>query len=131
MRSAKKNPPSYQVDEFSHASFIDFKKLALTLGNKNFNINTDREKFAFSDIKVFKISRENPFVFFYKTSYADEEFKTVDTSQTPSSRRLRNSAQMEQQLQVLDTWDEAPAYKTPPGIPPNKLDDLMSLVNGN
>lgn len=135
IRTAKKKPPYYRVNEFDHTGILDFKALSSNLGKNNFTINSVYENFYFTDIKVMKVCREEPLKFYYKTTYS-EEFKTVDCCQTKKTSKVtRKSSQsncsmtVDEKLQYFESWGEKKAYTQPCGISEKKKKDLLSLVN--
>ena len=132
MRTAKKQAPFYVVNELSHSEFIDFKALSHEFGG-NFTTNKKNETFSFGDIKILKFTRENPFTFYYKTSYQAEDFDIVDTFQTTGKRNTRGSAAIteEERIDKMREWTVQKAYNTPIPIAANKKRDLMYLVENN
>lgn len=77
IKMSKKNAPFYDVQELMYDDFFDLKSLQEMIGN-NFNVDTSKEKVSWLDIKVMKLEKDKPNVFFFKTSYSSEEFKMVD-----------------------------------------------------
>ncbi|CAD0196001.1 unnamed protein product [Chrysodeixis includens] len=75
IKTAKMKGSPYIVKELAHDSFVDLKPLA----SGNYTINEDKEKVKWSDIKVLKIDKYVKNQFLYKTSYQDNEFKSVST----------------------------------------------------
>ncbi|CAH1106449.1 unnamed protein product [Psylliodes chrysocephalus] len=58
----------------THDRFYDLKALQEAWGT-NFNMDEDKNQAKWHDIKVLKVEKENLMVFFYKTSFAEAEFK--------------------------------------------------------
>lgn len=116
--SAKKQGTPYAVDEISTQDIIDFKDLSPKVGN-NYNINTDKEKVNWKDIKVMRVEKEEPFTIQYKTCYGQESFKKI---QVRKSMRLQNSSIV---LKLI------PAYTKPPVISLQKKKDLMEMCAKN
>lgn len=44
----------------------------------NYNENERREPVIWNDIKVFKFCKDEPFSIFYKTSYTEDNFQTIN-----------------------------------------------------
>lgn len=118
--TARKSGESFKVHELDHSFFFDLKDIIDTTAT-NFNVNTRGEKFNFNDICVLRVEKENPGIFFYKTSYKDDNYKTVNirSSRTRKQLRLIQDAQLKK------------AYPDKIPISQRKFQDLMSLVNSN
>lgn len=114
--SAKKQGTPYAVDEISTKDIIDFKTLSKKIGN-NYNINTDKEKVNWKDIKIFRVEKEEPFTIQYKTSYGQESFKKIQVRKR--RMRLQNSSN------VLEL---TPAYRNPPTISLEKKKEFNGIV---
>lgn len=134
MRTAKKQAPFYEVNELSHGDFMDFKALASELG-QNFTVNLKNETFPFTNIKMWKITRENPFVFHYKTSYQEDELNTVDTfdakGKKKNTRGSGNIVTVEERINKTKEWVIKKAYRDSISISDNKKRDLMYLAENN
>ena len=63
IRTAKKTGMPYLVHELSYDDFYDLKTLPAQLG-KNFNINTEKSKFHWHDIKMLRVDKQSPREFF-------------------------------------------------------------------
>lgn len=88
IKTAKRGTP-YTVKELSHDSFYDLKSL-ITVGNNNYTKTEDGEKVKWVDIKVMSISKNEQNKFIFKTSYEEEEFKSVTlTRRLPKSNLPR------------------------------------------
>ena len=59
------------------------------MGN-NFINNSNNEKVIWKDIKIFKVEKVHPNIFFYKTSYAQEDLKTINNKQNKKQLRSEN-----------------------------------------
>lgn len=81
IRSSKKTGTPYQVNELSHESFFDMKDLSNQILPPLLR-NNENESFKISDIRVLQVDRNYPKSFFYKTSYADEEFQEIKLDRT-------------------------------------------------
>ena len=68
-----------------------------------------------TEVKVLKLTRENPTILYYKTSYKDEEFKQVDLCRKKNS--IPNTLQR--------------TYKRVLTIKENKKKDLLNLLENN
>ena len=60
----------YHVKEMSVSDFLNFKQVAENL--KNFELDEDKEKVYISDIKMMKITAEEPNKLAFKTEYDQE-----------------------------------------------------------
>lgn len=108
IRSAKKKGRPYNVTEMSSCDFISLKTLAQDMG-----IHT--RSFKISDVKILKIMKDSPTTLFYKTSFNQTEFLTAELSRKTNCGDINLK----------------PAYRTKPKIKPNKINDLISLVESN
>ena len=57
----------YKVNELNYTDFIDFKQVSKVL--KNFDLDDNREKVYWSDVRTFKVTCENPNVVMLKYDY--------------------------------------------------------------
>ena len=85
IRTAKKTGQPYKVQEMTHEKFYDLKALQEEWGN-NFNLDDDRNQVKWHDIKMIRVEKESPGAFFYKTSYADTNFKKTIVRKKRSRR---------------------------------------------
>ncbi|CAH2102446.1 unnamed protein product [Euphydryas editha] len=108
IRSAKKKGRPYNLTEMSSCDFISLKTLAQDMG-------IHIQSFKISDVKILKIMKDSPTTLFYKTSFIQTEFLTAELS------RKKNCGDI----------NLKPAYRTKPKIKPNKINDLISLVESN
>ncbi|XP_060810218.1 uncharacterized protein LOC132904307 [Amyelois transitella] len=72
IKTAKKTGKPYTVEELTHENFFDLKSLFIG----NYNIDDNGNKFKWADIKILKTDKVSNGIFFFKTSYEDEEFKS-------------------------------------------------------
>lgn len=86
IKTAKKTGVLYLVKELTHENFYDLKPLAIV----NYTANDDGEKLKWADIKIVRIDKRNKNKIFYKTSYQENEFKSV-TTLTTLRKRQQNS----------------------------------------
>lgn len=61
--------------ELSFKDFVDLKKLNEKIGTADKRSSNDDKM---GDIKIIKISKENPYKILYKMSYSGEHFRTLD-----------------------------------------------------
>ncbi|CAH1171175.1 unnamed protein product [Phaedon cochleariae] len=79
IRSAKKHGHPYNLEEistFDQGNQGYFKKFVSKIGN-NFNRNVDNEIVVWRDVKVLRFEKDHPYTIFYKTSYANNDFKQI------------------------------------------------------
>lgn len=114
IKLAKKNGNPYKVVEMDTADIFDFRIVADSIG-RNYSMNEDGEKVVWADIKVLHFVKQEPYRFFYKTSFEEQEYKCVSVR----ARQRRTHPQVELRL----------AYDSPPTIDFNKKKDLVSLCN--
>lgn len=116
IKNAKKSKPPLIVHEMHYDSFYNLKSLQEEWGY-NFTINTDGHTVNWNDIKILKITKLDPTIFFYKTSYKDESFKEVHVR----NKRKKMSPTTEIILQT--------AYSSKQEISANKKKDLKELIS--
>lgn len=126
IRTAKKKGEPYRVRELTHDDFMNIKQLMNDLGS-NFNVNSDGDQLVINDLRVVKVEKTEPFKYFYKTSYSDTQFKTVDILQ---KKRLNTKRQKVEQLQP--PAPEIPvlkrAYARKRQLNEKKIEDLKFLL---
>jgi hypothetical protein len=61
----------------SSDNFFNLKELAADLRYNNVSKNTNGETVKIADIKILKVTKEQPATMFYKYSYAQEHSDTV------------------------------------------------------
>lgn len=115
IKNAKKSKPPINVHELTFDSFVDTKKLQEDWGY-NFNTNTNGETVNWNEIKVIKVTKENPFVFYYKTSYEEETYQEVNV------RNKRKKMKIQSEI-LLDK-----AYNQKQELSANKKKDLNELL---
>ena len=118
IRCAKKNGPKYKVREFESSDFIDWKKVCNEMG-KNFNVNKQKEKCLWQNVKMVQIRKDEPFTIYYKTNYSEVEYS--------HAINVRGTRQRNSKTKNIDSIVLSKAYKRPPKIPANKLNDLLQL----
>ncbi|XP_072384357.1 uncharacterized protein [Diabrotica undecimpunctata] len=106
---AKKTGQPYTTKEM--VDFYDIKSLVMK--GDNFTINEDGAAVKWNDIHIIEIRKESPHLILYKNSFADENFKIINTR-----RRTRRQTEMS---------TLKPAYTQPPGVTAAKKKDLLSL----
>lgn len=118
IKNAKKCNPPINVHELTYDSIIDFKLLQQDWG---FNYGTDENghNVNWNEVKVLKVTKENPFLFYYKTSYKDENFKEVNVRN--KRRKMKSATEIS-----LST-----AYTQRQEISANKKKDLKELMAKN
>ncbi|XP_050673826.1 uncharacterized protein LOC126971565 isoform X1 [Leptidea sinapis] len=77
IRSAKKSGSPFKVQELNFDFFYDLKSFSQQWGY-NFTEDDDRNKVSWNDIKVLKFLKSDPFAFFYKISYSQNDFIRID-----------------------------------------------------
>lgn len=77
VRNARKKGSRFQVHELCHKDFKDLKVLNENVANSPFNTNTNGVKFNFNDICIIQVNRSDLNHFFYKVSYKDNNFSSV------------------------------------------------------
>ncbi|XP_070194118.1 uncharacterized protein [Littorina saxatilis] len=115
MRTAKRHAPLYIVDELVQSDFFDFKKVAELL--KNFQLDTQKEKVRWLDVKRFKLSSQEPNVVDVGYDY------TGDYCQLNLVRKLRAVHSIPDPADiVLENVSKAPLP-----ITKEKYNDLVNL----
>lgn len=128
VRIAKKKGAPYSVKELTHNDFVDVKKLTHEMGT-NFENNTSGERVFLSKLQMVKVEKSEPFLFFYKTSYSDEEWKTVDTRRNQAKKATRATCSTGNPFQALPRLQQA--YKAKLPLNENKIRDLKFLLEKN
>ncbi|CAH1109220.1 unnamed protein product [Psylliodes chrysocephalus] len=67
IRVTKKKEAPYLVRELTHKDFIDVKQLTADI-DSNFTTNSNGESVLLRKIKMIKVEKHKPFLYFYKTS---------------------------------------------------------------
>lgn len=115
IKNAKKCNPPINIHELTFDSILDLKLLQEEWG---FNFGTDEsgQNVNWNDIKMIKVTKENPFLFYFKTSYKDENYREVNVR---NKRRKMKS--------VTEITMKA-AYTQKQVISANKKKDLKELI---
>lgn len=122
IRAAKKSGPAYKVHEMTHDRFYDLKSLQEAWGT-NFNKDEDNNQIKWHDIKIIKVKKDSPMMFFYKTSFADTEFKTC----LVNKRRTRRTVESVSDMPISLTT----AYTEKFSLSDAKKKDIKELVDKN
>lgn len=104
---AKKKGNPYSINEMSFKDFHSMKLLADDIGF------TKNKEFKVTEIKIYKLIKNEPTKAFYKTSYNQTDFKEIII------RRNKKN--------IFDI-NLKRVYKTKPKIKENKTRDLLSLL---
>ncbi|KAJ8915389.1 hypothetical protein NQ315_008276 [Exocentrus adspersus] len=128
IRVAKRKGPPYLVHELTHDDFVDVKLLAADVG-VNISTNSNKEPVHLSKVHMVKVEKDKPFLYFYKTSYSEEDWKTVNTKKLPSQKATRSQASLSETLPSLPNLQKA--YKTKLVLNENKRRDLQFLLQKN
>lgn len=116
IKNAKKSRPPIQVHEMTYESFVDLKVLQDSWGY-NYSTDTQGKNVVWNDIKVIKVEKENPTVFYLKTSYSEQEFREVNVR----NKRKKMNTITEITLQ--------PAYHGKQRLSENKKKDLREMIS--
>lgn len=123
VQTAKKSGSPFKVVELTHDDFLDLKKLTeRTISN--LKTNSEGQVLKFSDISILKVEKENLSRFFYKTSFKEADFKSVNIV---AEKRTRNPLS----LPSFEGLKIEKAYQEKLPISKKKYDDLMFLVKSN
>ncbi|CAH1102894.1 unnamed protein product [Psylliodes chrysocephalus] len=119
IRVAKKKGSPYFVKELSHDDFVHVKQLMADTGI-NFNVNTKGEQVFISNLRIVRVEKNQPFLFFYKMSYTEsEEWKSVDVRGNAIVKKTtRCSESASTRFNILPTLKKA--YKSKLTINENK-----------
>lgn len=120
IRSAKKSGTPYKVNEIDTKDVFDLKALCAEMG-KNYIKNMDNERVIWKDVSIVRVEKTQPYIIFYKTSYSQNNFKSINVRYNP--KQLRN---IEQKKTTL-----LPAYKKAPSIAAKKMENLLELCKEN
>lgn len=118
------------MKELSHDDFVDVKQLMADTGI-NFNVNTKGEQVFISNLRIVRVEKNQPFLFFYKMSYTEsEEWKSVDVRGNAMVKKTtRRSESASTRFNTLPTLKKA--YKSKLTINENKKKDLKFLLEKN
>lgn len=122
IRTAKKSGPPYKVHEMTHDRFYDLKVLQEDWGT-NFNMEEDNNQVKWHDIKILKVEKESPMVFFYKTSFAQTEFKKCWVNKRKTRRSVESTPDIAMNL--------SNAYTEKVRLSEAKKKDIKELVDKN
>nr|CAH7746636.1 unnamed protein product [Callosobruchus chinensis] len=120
IKQAKKRGKPYQVHEMSFSDFFDLKLMAQEIGIKDVLKNEDGEIVQLSKICAVKVTKDNPEELFYKTSFKENDFRSlVVTKNKRQCMPLKSNPILK------------PVYKKKVGITPKKKASLLSLFIKN
>lgn len=108
------------MHELSHEDFYDLKDLA-SRTQKSFSKNVHNEVFKISDVRVIKTEKGEPNKLFYKTSFANDEFQTIEIKLARESNK-RTSKETNRLILPLKKL-----YKNKVKISEKKKQSIMSL----
>lgn len=91
----------------------------------NFNVNTDGDQLTINDLRVVRVQKNEPYNFFYKTSFSDPQFKTVGILQ---KKRLRTKKQKVDEPKQPGIPTLKKAYNRKRELPGKKIEDLKFLL---
>nr|CAI5838439.1 unnamed protein product [Callosobruchus analis] len=77
IKQAKKRGKPYRVHEMSFSDFFDLKLMAQEIGIKDVFKNEDGEIVQLSKICAVKVTKDNPEELFYKTSFKENDFRSL------------------------------------------------------
>lgn len=108
IKLAKKTGQPYLVKDLRFSDILDWKTLSDNFGS--FTKNSDGEKVMWSNIKVLRVTKDDPDTLFYKETFNTNVFKKINV--------------------FLKTKNHTPvqAYLEAPKIPYKKKEDLLSLL---
>lgn len=119
--NARKKGSRFIINEMAHSDFYDLKDLTQKTVNSDFNHNLDGQKINFNDIVILKVERSHLDRFFYKTSYKEDEFKSVIIRTTKTRKSIGQ----------LEDYSLKPSYSEPLPISKKKFEDLQSLLHSS
>ncbi|CAH1111545.1 unnamed protein product [Psylliodes chrysocephalus] len=119
IRSAKKQGHPYKLEEISTNDILDFKKFISKIGN-NFNKNENNEPVVWKDVKIVRFEKEHPYTIFYKTSYAESNFKQIYVKK----KNVRCKTD-------ISSLEITRAYTNPPTISVKKKKNLLEMCREN
>lgn len=118
IKNARKNRKAFNVIELTYDFFVDLKILQEHWGY-NYNEDEHKNKVLWSEIKVLKFCKTDPFEFYYKTSYSQNEFTMVCMrNKRKKMSKIEDISLHKAFLQRLELSD-------------HKKKDLRDLVNKN
>ncbi|XP_053608586.1 uncharacterized protein LOC128675685 isoform X1 [Plodia interpunctella] len=113
IKAARKKSTPIHVNEICYSDICDWKAV---ISKVNFVLQKDEDKntIKISEIKVFKLLKDEPDTLYFKTSYA-EEFK----------RAIIIKKKVDFNFPLKKAFDRKP------GLAEKKKEDIFSLLNGN
>lgn len=117
IKTAKKTGTPYAVKELTHENFFDIKPLC----QGNYNIDDNGNKFKWTDIKILKVDKLSNGVFTFKTSYEEEEFRSVTTLR----KRRTKSKVPDNDLTLKNLYTEKLS------VPETKKQGILKLIEKN
>lgn len=116
--SSRKTGNPFKVKEISYDFFLNLKLLQEQWGY-NYNENTDKNNVVWNDIKVLKFTRDDPFIFNYKTSYTQSDYCAINM------RNKRKKMMDITEIEIKPVYSESLKLKT------KKANDLKDLAKKN
>lgn len=108
IKLAKKQGKPYLVNNIKYTDILDWKTFSNNFGN--FIKNTDGEKVYWSNIKMLRITKDDPNTIYYKNTFDTDTFKQINISKKNDDDILTS------------------AYIDRPKITYKKKEDLLSLL---
>lgn len=118
IKNARKSGCKFMVNECTFNNFYNFKNLQESWGY-NFNKTKDGKSIVWNDVKMIKVSKNNPFSFFIKESYKQQNYSEVCVR----NRRTK--------MLPLDELTLSKAYVGKQVLSENKKKDLRELIAKN
>lgn len=115
IKNAKKSRPAINVHELTFDSFMNIKSLQEDWGY-NFHTDTNGQSVNWNELKQLKMTKGNPFTFYYKTSYGQNEYKEVNV------RNKRKKMKLISEIVLKN------AYTQKQELSANKKKDLKELL---
>lgn len=112
IRTAKKSGQPYNVQELNYESFLDLKDLGSKMG-LNIMKNSNNDIVKLGDIRIVQFTKQHPNTVFYKTSYAQEAFDTINAK---PQRKTKSPNIFLKNL-----------YNSKPGFSEKKKESILSL----
>nr|CAI5867036.1 unnamed protein product [Callosobruchus analis] len=120
IKQAKKRGKPYRVHEMSFSDFFDLKLMAQEIGIKDVFKNEDGEIAQLSKICAVKVTKDNPEELFYKTSFKENDFRSLVVT------KFKRQCMPLKSNPILK-----PVYKKKVGITHKKKASLLSLFIKN
>ncbi|CAK1601215.1 unnamed protein product [Parnassius mnemosyne] len=118
IKNARKNGKPFTVKELTYEFFTNLKALQ-ELWGYNFNEDDDKNNVILNDVKVLQFNKAEPFIFSYKTSYSQSEFKKVNI------RNKRKKMMSPEEITVTKAFSQRLELSE------RKKKDLRDLINKN